>query len=184
MPAVHGDQHRGDHGLGQEARPDQMLGRRRLHHRLAGRAGTMPDDHPALGRDDVEPLVPVLADRMLRPVAARAARAVGFEHLFDPRQVGRQWSALGRCRPPRRRLCRIVLLFLSFGRRDGDLEVLQRQGELGGIELLGAPAELVASQRGPARPRSRHATLRRRRADLRGLRLRSAVNRITLPERL
>ena len=40
-----------------------------------------------------------------------------------------------------------MLPFLGFGRRDGDLEVLQRQGELGGIELLGAPAELGAPQR-------------------------------------
>lgn len=144
------DQDVGHRGFGRQAALDQPRRRQSLHHHtLAGAAGVLGParhQHAVLSRDDVKPLGPVLADPMHRPVTARASRAVGLEHLLDPRQVGRQGHALG-LSAPRRRSHLVVLLLISLGRRDDDLEVFQRQGELGGIELLGAPAELGAPQR-------------------------------------
>jgi len=112
----------------------------------AGVFGTMGDNHPELRRDDVEPLRGLLADHMHRRAAAGA---IGV--------FRRNPSICGRCPGSAPRLARRLSQrarapagsFLSVGRRiTGNrlLDVLERELQLFGIELLRASAELRALQ--------------------------------------
>ena len=151
MPGVFGDQHVGDHRLGRQPALDQPLRRRRLHHRLragpAGIFGTMRHDHPELRRNDVEPLRCLLADHMHGRAAAGTVGVFRRDRHIDTRQMrrasaprlARRLSA--RAVPPPGPSC---LGGLVAG--NGLLDILERQKQLIGIELLRAAAELRALQ--------------------------------------
>ena len=91
MLGILGHDHLGDHRLGRQSGLDQACRRRRLGDAGAPlRAGvTRPDgdDHPKLGRRDIEPLAAILADLDHAPAAARARDAWGFDYLLDAWQL-------------------------------------------------------------------------------------------------
>jgi hypothetical protein len=136
VPAVFGNQHRGDHGFGRQSGFDQMLRGRRLHNPLAGPAGKlgpMRDDHPVLGRDHVEPLGSLFADHVHRLLAAWAVAVGRRDRLVNARQMSRQRAAVGSPFPRRIGDRRLLLDRLGLG--DCLLDVFQRQIELVGIKL-------------------------------------------------
>jgi hypothetical protein len=146
-----GDQHMGDHRFGRQPALDQPLRRGRLHHAIrAGPArifGTMRHDHPELRRDDVEPPGRILADDVHRGAAAGTAGVFRRDRHVDMRQMGRKRAALGAASvgacPGSGRVLPVC------GRRvagDGLLDVLERQLQLLGIELLRTAAELRTLQ--------------------------------------
>jgi hypothetical protein len=118
--------------------------------------GPTRHEHPELGGDHIEPFGHVFADPGHLAAAARALRAGGFDHPFDPgqmqRQVRRQVAAIalgltGRFRPraPQRpavppRPCASRGLEHALGQ----FGIFQRQVELVRRQLLGAFAELLA----------------------------------------
>ena len=151
MPGVFGDQHGGDHRLGRKPALDQPLGGRRLHHRLlagpAGEFGTVRHDRPELRRDHVEPLGGFLADHVHGRAAARAGRVLGLDRHMHARQMGGKRAALGAALFGASASALLILLVVGgFDRGDGLLDILERQGELVRVELLGPPAELHALQ--------------------------------------
>ena len=83
-----------------------------------------------------------VADHLHRAPAVGAGGVVGRDNDRDPRQMLRQRSAAG---PPRLGTGalerRIGLLLLGFGFGDSLFDILQREIELVGAELLRAPAE-------------------------------------------
>ena len=93
------DQHLSDGRLGGQPAFDQSCRSRRLHDHVrasaAGVFGPAHDQHPELGRHDVQALRDVLADAMQCPRAARADGARHIDHPLDPRQVRRQRAAVG-----------------------------------------------------------------------------------------
>ena len=128
--------------LGRQRSLDQVSGRRCLGDTLlAGPAGilrTHGDDHPKLRRNDIEPLGAVFADANHLAAAARALDALGFDHLRDARQVGRQPTDVafgGRTLRPRRPRRARRRLFLGLGERA--LQFLQGELELVGVKLFG-----------------------------------------------
>jgi hypothetical protein len=151
MPGVFGDQHRGHHRFGRQPALDQPLGRRRLHDRLfagaAGVFGTVRHDRPELRRDHIEPLGGVLADHMHGRPAARAIPVLGLDRHMHARQMGGKRAAVG---PTLLRAGASALLILlvvgGLACGDGLLDILERQGELVRVQLLGAAAELHALQ--------------------------------------
>jgi hypothetical protein len=109
----------------------------------AGVARPDGDDHAILRRDDVEPMRAVLADLHHLPAAAGAAPILGLYDPLDARQLGRQRAMrlrpLGAVRLRRlvgggRRALRVAGLRLG----DGGLDLLERQRELVGVQLLRA----------------------------------------------
>ncbi len=81
----------GDGTFGRQAAFDQVAGCRRLDHTFgAGATGilrTDGDDDPQLRGHDVQPFGAIFADPVHLSAATGAFQAVGFDHLFDPRQV-------------------------------------------------------------------------------------------------
>ena len=153
MLGILGHDHLGDQRLGRQPGLDQVRRRRGLGHAGASlRAGiTRPDgdDHPKLGRRDVEPLAAILADLDHGPAAAGASDAWRFDYLLDA------WQLLGQGAGAALRVFDIGLMgcpgsasdgFLDFC--DRDLDVLEGQLLLIRIELLRSrpkprPAQLV-----------------------------------------
>lgn len=103
--------------------------------------GTARDQHPELGRHDVEPFAHVLADPMEGARTARASFILDIDYDLDPRQVRRQRPAVG---PARRCLSR------SGGRRCHVgcglflLDLFEGKKHLVFGQRLGAPSEPVA----------------------------------------
>ena len=147
MVGVFRDQHMCHHLLRGQAALDQPGRRRRLHHRaLAGAAAvfrTASDNDLIAHRDHVETLAAVLADDVHRLLAARADCRFRLDHHLDPRQMRRQSTAAPSPHPATREAhlrVRLLRFGVAFGHRL--FEVLQRQRQLVGVELLRAPAEL------------------------------------------
>ena len=88
------DQHMRQQRLGGHAAIDRPLGRGRLHDRLlAGpTAIPRPPDYldPELGRNVVQHLCPVLADRVQGTAATGTRFVFDIDHHLDPRQMRRQ----------------------------------------------------------------------------------------------
>ncbi len=143
MVCILAHQHVCDGAFRRQAASDQPRGRRCLDDAIgAGAAGVFGadrHDHPALRRNDVEPLAAVLADPVHLAAAAWAHQAVGLDHTLDARQPFRHVAAiapgdpfaLGRVIPRRLHL----LLFAGLG--DGNLKVLEGQLAIIFTELLG-----------------------------------------------
>ncbi len=151
MPGVFGDQHRGHHRLSRKPALDQPLGGRRLNHRLlAGAAsvfGTVRHDRPELRRDDVESLGGFLDDHMHGRAAARAGLVLGLDRHMDAWKMGGKRAAIGPALFCAGASAPLVLLVVGrLARGDRLLDILERQGELVRIELLGPTAELHALQ--------------------------------------
>ena len=126
-------------------------GGRRLHHRLlagpAGEFGTMRHDRPELRRDDIEPLGGFLADHVHGRAAARAGRVLGLDRHMHARQMGGKRAAPGAALFRASASALLILLVVGgLDRGDGLLDILERQGELVRVELLGPTAELHALQ--------------------------------------
>ena len=149
---VLGHQHLRQERLGGHPAGDRPLRCGRLHHRLlagpAAIARAADHLHPILGRDDVEHLARVLADRVQAAAAAGAGLVLDVDQHLDPRQVRRQGAQVTSPNPGRRRgaVPRSHLLLRRLGRSKGLLEVLQAELQLVGVELLRAAAELPALQ--------------------------------------
>jgi hypothetical protein len=98
MVGVFGHEHLGDGAVRGQPALNQSGRRGGLHHPiLTGAAGVLraADDHnPDLGRHDVEALGHILADAVQGAGAARADRARDVYEGLNPRQVGRQRSAV------------------------------------------------------------------------------------------
>jgi hypothetical protein len=150
MPGIFGDQHVGDHRLGRQPALDQPFGRRRLNHAIragpAGIFGTMRHDHPELRRDDIEPLGGLLADHMHGRAAAGTVGVLGRDRHVDMRQVRGKRARDAALVAARACARRILLVFDRLVAGNGLLDVLDRQKQLLGIELLRAAAELRALQ--------------------------------------
>jgi hypothetical protein len=115
--------------------------------RTAQRASALcvRDDHPELCWDHVEPLRGVLADHMHGRAAARAIRVFRLDRHIEARQMKR--AAIDAALLARIPASRPILFIISsFVRRDGLLDILERQQQLLGIELLRTPAELRTLQ--------------------------------------
>ncbi|MHC2371564.1 hypothetical protein ACVIQT_006212 [Bradyrhizobium diazoefficiens] len=128
----------------------EMGGRRRLSNTgaalCAGVARSHRLDHTILGGHDIETAGAILADLDHPAAAAGTLEVLGFDHLLDARQVRGKGTgsapgpAAGRRRAGAART--IVLAFLDFG--DGNLDVLENQLHLIGIELFRAFTETCA----------------------------------------
>ena len=105
--------------------------------------GSVRHQHPELRRNHVQTLRDVGPDRMHRRAAARAGPVLGLDRDVNARKMGRQRAAV---RPalfgPRRRGGLVLLVVSRLAGGDRLLDVLQRQGELARIELLGLAPEL------------------------------------------
>lgn len=113
----------------------------------AGIAGTDRHQDPKLRRSDIQPFRPVLADPHHVAAAAGTCQVLGLDHPLFPRQVLRQAPRPSRraCRPfPRPPLDAGVMLLGGGG--DRDLDVLEGQFHLVGVELLGPGAKAGALQ--------------------------------------
>jgi len=93
MVGIFRHQHLGDRRLGRQAALDQPGRRGRLHNDIfagaTGVFGPAHDQHPELGRHDVEPLGDILADPVQRSGAAGADHARHVDYRFNPGQMGR-----------------------------------------------------------------------------------------------
>ena len=89
-------EHVGDHAFGGQRTLDEVRRRRRLGDAfLALAAGVLRahrDDDLKLRRNDVKALGAVLADLRHLATTAGAQRALGLDHVKDPRQVRRQMT--------------------------------------------------------------------------------------------
>jgi hypothetical protein len=101
--------------------------------------GPAGDDHPELRRRHVEPLRDVLADPHRPAVAAAAGEALRLDDDLDPFQMRRERLARSRGAAPL--ACRFRRLELGLDRAEPGLHLLEGEGLLVGIELLGAAAE-------------------------------------------
>ena len=110
---------------------------------VAGVAGPDGHQHPELGRHDVEPLAPVLADPPHLLVATWAMAVGKVQHLLDPLQVRRQMAAVAA--PLGMRLAaargRVVV-----ARRRWRRCRRESQDQLPGVDALGALAEAGPAQ--------------------------------------
>ena len=127
--------------------PNDALGHGRAADSALARAtavaGPLGDEHAEARGDDIEALGHIFADDMHWLRAARAGGARWRDDLLDPLEMRGQRAAIGaawlRISPARDR---------SLGRRlhprERLVEILQRQVELLGVELLRSCAETVA----------------------------------------
>jgi hypothetical protein len=151
MPSVFGNEDVGHHRLGRQPALDQPFGRRRHNHRLlagaAGIFGTVRDNHPELRRNDVQPLRGLFADHMHGRPATRAVRVFGLHRHIDARQMsGKRATIDAALVGPRRCRRRVLLVLAGLIPGDGLLDILKRQKQLLGIELLRTPAKLRTLQ--------------------------------------
>ena len=135
MVGVFGDEHERDRGLGRQGALDQPRRGRLLDDDVpsgpAGVARSARDQDAELGRDDVEPLRPVLADLVKRAMAARAGLVVEVIDGLDARQMGRQGTAVGSPLGRRRAACRLAAgLRRGRVRRRRLLHILQPEQQL------------------------------------------------------
>ena len=117
----------------------------------------MRDNHPELRRDDIEPLRRLLTDHVHRRAAAGAVGVFRRNRHIDVRQMrgkctGTAATFVGAVAGARRVL--LVLGGLVAG--NGLLNVLERQTQLLGIELLRAATELGALQLTQQMPQAIH----------------------------
>jgi hypothetical protein len=148
---VFGDQHMGDRRLGRQAALDQSRRRSGLHDDvLAGAAGVFgsaDDEHPELGRHDVELFAHVLANPVQLAFAARADLAQNVNDGLYTRQMGGQRAAIGA--PLARALgpvCRQLCLGCGRHLRLALLDVFEGEQQLIGRQGLGAAVETIALQ--------------------------------------
>ena len=184
VPGIFGDQHGGDHRLGRQPALDQPFRRRRLHHRLgAGPAGilrTVGDDHPVLRRDHVEPLRGILADHTHGRAATGAVAVVGLDRHMHPRQMAGKRATIDTALVGAGTRGHLVLfVVVGLVGRNHLLDVLERQTQLLGVELLRMAAKLrtlqlaqqvpqaVVLRQGMVALHERGVTLRPRRSDQR-----------------
>ena len=138
--------------LSRPATLQQMGGGRGLQHPCpppgAGVAGADGHNDLIARRDDVEAFRAVLTDPHHVAATAGAGNALGLDGLLDTRQVVRKLAFFARLlvlvRPAGfNRLLDRRDLFLGFG--NGGLNILERELQLVGIELLGLRSELRAA---------------------------------------
>jgi hypothetical protein len=145
--AVLGHQHLRQQRLDGQAAGDDARRRRQLVHPvLAPPAGIARPDghqHPELGGHDIEPFSPVLAYPPHFLAAARAAPVGKVQHLLDAFEMDRQPAAVAA--PLGMRLAatrgRVVVACRQWCRRPAE-----RQGQLAGVDALGALAEARPAQ--------------------------------------
>jgi hypothetical protein len=101
--------------------------------------GTARDDHAELGRRHVEPFGDVLADLHRPAVPAAAGDGLGLDDDLDPLQMRRECLARSRSTLPL--ACRLCRLELGRDRAQPGLDLVEGEGLLVGVELLGAAAE-------------------------------------------
>ena len=135
-------QHVGEHAFGGQRSLDEVRRRRRLGDAfLALAAGVLRahrNDDLKLRRNDVKALGAVLADLRHFAATAGAQRALGLDHVKDPRQVSRQMTDVAlRARALRARRRRRARRGLCFGLGERAFELLEGEQELVGMELLG-----------------------------------------------
>ena len=148
-------QHVGEQAFGGQGSLDEVRRCRRLGDAfLALAAGVLRahrDDDLELRRNDVKPLGAILADLRHLATTARTQRALGLDHIKDPRQVSRQMTDValrGRALGTRRRRRRRARRSVGLGLGERAFEFLEGEQELVGVELLGLvpehrPAQLV-----------------------------------------
>jgi hypothetical protein len=104
-------------------------------------------EHAELRRNDIEPLRGLLADHVHRRPAAGAIGVFGLDRHIHARQMGGKRAAIGTAlvgaHPGGRRVLPVVV---GLAAGNGLLDVLDRQKQLLGIELLRTAAELRALQ--------------------------------------
>src|SRR3954453_3479097 len=146
--AVLGHQHLDQQRLSGQAAGDDARRRRLLVNALltapAGIAGPDGHQHPELGRHDVEPLAPVLADPPHLLVATWAMAVGKVQHLLDPLQVRRQVAAVAA--PLGMRLAATRGWVVVARRRWSGWRRRESQGQLPGVDMLGALAEAGPAQ--------------------------------------
>ncbi len=141
-----GHQNLRDQRFGGDATFDDPCRRGNLHDRVLARAAAIArapgDQHAEGGGDDIKALGDILADLVERAAAAGAGLLLNIDDLLDPFEMGGQRSAVGLARAlaPCLGHCGISCGMHAAKRR---LDILQRQLELIGIELLGLAAEPV-----------------------------------------
>jgi len=97
----------------------------------------MRHDQAELRRDHVEPLRGLLADHMHRRPAARAVGVVGLDRHIHARQMSGERATIGAALlGVRASGHRVLLVVVSLLCRNDLLDILQRQTQLIGIELL------------------------------------------------
>jgi len=131
---------------------DDIARRRRLDDAGLVAAATaiarpLGDEHAELDGDNVEALGDILADHMKLAAAARTALVVDIDQLLDALEVGGQVPEVLPARLPGAGLGGGGLE-PGLGARQCDLEILERQLKLIGIELLAAGAKLPALEHG------------------------------------
>ena len=148
---VFGDEHVRHRRIRRQAAFDQSRRRRRLNHDvLAGAAsifGTAHDQHPELGRHDVEPLGDILTDPMELAFAARTGFVADIDDRFDARQMRRQRAPVRTSFPDRLRAFRWGF-FLVVRRRAGLglLGLFEREQQLIFRKRLGSASEAMTLQ--------------------------------------
>jgi hypothetical protein len=137
-------------------------------------------DHPELRRDHVEPLRGLLADDMHGRLAAGTIGVLWLDrHMNAWQMVGKRAAAGVALVGARLGGHWVLLVVFGFVGRDDLLDILERQKQLLGIELLRTPAKLRALQLAQEMPQAvilrqglvalgdRGVTLRTRRRDQR-----------------
>lgn len=149
------DHHLGDQRIGRDALVDHEARRRRLDHAglvaaATAIAWTPGDEHAELDGDNVEALADILADHVKVAIAAGADLALDVDDLFDPLQMRRQRTKVLPAPLALLSVPGLVERCLDLGlcARQRDLEILERQLELIGIELLAARPELPTLEQG------------------------------------
>jgi hypothetical protein len=151
MIGIFGHQNLGDGCLRRQAaldQPGRSLGLRDAI--FAGSAGvfiTPGDDNAELRRHHVQPLAPVFTDPMQFALAAGAGLVVEVDDDLDPRQVGRQCSAIDAALAcALRPAFRGCLVPTSLGKGCDLLDVIEAQQHLLLGKRLCLPAKAVALQ--------------------------------------
>ena len=154
MIGVLANRNPGEQRFGRQAAIDDVVGRRRLDDaRLIAAAAAIAratgDSHAELDRHDVEPLGDMLVDDVQITAAAGAGLILDVDDALDPLEMRRQMPEVlaalrfgARISPVDRRIERGV------GSTKRDLDILEEQRELVGIERLGALAEAVTLEGG------------------------------------
>ena len=131
---VFGHQHMSDGGLGRQSTLDQMSRSRQLGDAIragpAGIFGPHGHDHTQLRGHDVQPFAAILADPVHLSAAAGALKTVGFDDLFNARQVIGKVANVAPCsglRPLFGPLGESRCFFSGLDLAGGGLKVFKRQ---------------------------------------------------------